>query len=605
VLEVDNASLLLDKYPAIGFELAYSSFNPFEVFQDKQGFFNAKRHLKDGLIQFLHDPDHIQKEIESWRAQIDLEQVEILYIYGVGLGYYYLYLQEWIKEKKERAVIFIEDDLGAIDALLKMAHTQELLNDPQVHLSFVSDPKLWNAVLNELTQTYPGEKLEVSALKAYMGSKKRKINKMRLQLMRNAAAFSALISDVLYSHKLFANLLPNFKRWPDAFYINEMKKKFKGIPAIICGAGPSLKKSIELLKTCEQRALIFAGGSSLTALSAQGVVPHFGMALDPNYTEYLRLKPALAFEVPFLYGNRLYPEVFSTLNGPLGYIRSDTGGPCETWMEEQLKITGEPIGADLSHEALSVTTLALSLAYALGCDPIILVGVDLAYTGMHSYAGGVLVNSQIDLKTLKQNTKATERLLRKKDRHGNLVYTLVKWVMESEAISSFAKKSKESRFFNATEGGIGFRDIPYVPLKTLLHKYGSHSYDLRGLIHTHIQSAKFLQITHHQIDETLAQLHKSLLHCKDLSQEMLNEILRLETLHSPHIPSGKMVIIEEDFQSELAYDSLLGALSPLLDRLLNRAFPPTFEENPHLYIQRLKAKWVQINSTLLSQLSVF
>ncbi len=84
-----------------------------------------------------------------------------------------------------------------------------------------------------------------------------------------------------------------------------------GTPAVICGAGPSLKASAPALKELERRALIFAGGSTLSALKSLGVIPHFGIALDPNPEEHDRLLPASPLEMPFLYTNRLLPSVFS------------------------------------------------------------------------------------------------------------------------------------------------------------------------------------------------------------------------------------------------------------------------------------------------------
>ena len=57
---------------------------------------------------------------------------------------------------------------------------------------------------------------------------------------------------------VFSNFLFNhsIKKAEDLF------GKFHGIPAIICGAGPSLTRHIETLKNISDRALIFGGGSA-------------------------------------------------------------------------------------------------------------------------------------------------------------------------------------------------------------------------------------------------------------------------------------------------------------------------------------------------------
>ena len=75
------------------------------------------------------------------------------------------------------------------------------------------------------------------------------------------------------------------------------------------------------------------------------------MALDPNPEEFDRLRASSAFEVPLLFASRLRPDVFLTCNGPIGYLKSDTGGLFETWMEERLSIEGTAIRPDLGRKA--------------------------------------------------------------------------------------------------------------------------------------------------------------------------------------------------------------------------------------------------------------
>ena len=214
---------------------------------------------------------------------------------------------------------------------------------------------------------------------------------------------------------------------------------------------------IPLLKELEGRAVVIAGGSAVAALSKQGIVPHFGMAVDPNVEEYHRFCHDFAIECPLLFSTRLFPAVFTTCKGPFGYFRSGIGGVLELWMEETLGLTEPLLSQDLSDESLSVLTICLSFAHHLGCSTIILAGVDLAYTGGKRYTAGVC-----DGKKIEAVTASIDRLVRKKDKRGKFVDTAVRWVMEASAIAHFAKKHPEVRWVNAAEGGLrieGFEEI--------------------------------------------------------------------------------------------------------------------------------------------------
>lgn len=574
--------LLMQRYPDIAFHLSYTPFIP------------GSKPVED---------------ISQWERALDVQKIEVLYLYGLGLGRYYDALKPWLRGKRERLLIILEDDLAEIDAFLKEENASDLLNCPQVRLHYISDPKGWDALLEEQSSSFPSQHMEVLATNAYGRLRKKRYRRIRLQLMRNTASITALLSEALHYHKLFENLHPNFKRFPKSFYVNEWKDRFKNVPAVICGAGPSLAASIPILKQLEHRALILAGGSTITALSAQGIAPHLGLALDPNDEEYLRLKPSSSFETPLLYASRLLPDIFATCNGPFGYMRTETGGASEVWLEDKLGITGEALGPDLGREAFSVTTLAIALACHLGCNPIILTGIDLAFTGMQRYAGGVVADPKLILSHAKEEKRAGERMLRRKNREGKWVYTLVKWVMESDSIGNYAKLHPEHTFLNSTEGGIGFPGISFRPLQEAVSELCCASFDLRGRIHSEIVRSSLSWIGPQKVEEKLGALRLSLMRCKTLCDEMIDELKRINLhIENPNQPleTGKTVILETDFQEEIAFDVLLPNMGPALDRVMGRYYH--FPEDIHSLEYRKKnmekslAKWEQFKTAIEAHL---
>ncbi|NGX38866.1 MAG: hypothetical protein KR126chlam1_00181 [Chlamydiae bacterium] len=450
---------------------------------------------------------------------------------------------DWLREKQEHALVFIEEELGAFGAFQE----EELYENPQIHFHFSQGD-----VIEELSQEFPLDRIGV-----FVGEG-REFDALGLE--RRSAALSALYSDVLFSHKIVENVLTNYQRLPGSFAANRWEGAFEGVPAIICGAGPSLERAAPHLKELSDRALIFGGGSAITALTRKGIVPHFAMALDPNPEEFDRLKQSWFFEGPFLFAPRLNREVFACSNGPFGYVKTDTGGLTESWLEEVFGMTDRPIGPDMGEEAFSVTTLAISYAVALGCNPIILTGVDLAFTEGKRYASGIEAEDGE-----KEDPRALEKRLMVKDIYGNSVETLLKWIMEADAISAFAKETTKARFINASEGGIGFTGIENLSFARAIETYCLEQRDLKGRIHQQIQETP-LSISEGDFAEHWEDLHVSLKKCI-----ALNELILLELVKKRE--TGKLLIAQSDLLEEKAYHCFLEGIDLSLSRILPRYFP--------------------------------
>lgn len=465
------------------------------------------------------------KPLENWLKGQTLSEIEILYL--VGLFHYPLpeTITQWLAERKERALVILDDDLGAFASFTQL----EILDNPQIHLHYAKDDPI-----EELACLFPCDRLAIFEGKPFDAE----------QLQRRSAALSALYSDVLYSHKIVENVLANYQRLHTCFNANALK--FKNIPAIICGAGPSLEKSFSALRTEGNKGLIFAGGSAIPILTRNNIRPHFAIALDPNHEEFERLQQHAPHPSPFLFAPRVHRDVFSTMSGPYGYLKTDTGGYFESWLEEKLGLDGNLAGPDMGSEAFSVTTLAISYAYALGCNPIILTGVDLAYTSGKRYASGVEAD-----KGSASDPRALEKVLMRSDIHGNPVETLLKWVMESDCISAFAKNHPETTFLNASEGGMGFDGIENIPLEQALSPLKTH--DIDHLVQKQIE-ANPLDFDPEKLTSLIQELETSLERCETLCE-------------------NRTIVDLMDLEEEPAYLALLQGIAAALDRVLVRYFP--------------------------------
>lgn len=501
----------------------------------------------------------------SWQVEPIQEEVfpalhpgkaEVFYFYGLGIGEAFSSLRKWLEEKGERELIFLEDQTGRLASFLQMPQAIEILSHPQVHLALLPPKGSLENSLENLAKRYPVDRMEIAALPSY---RTRRFQVLRLKLLRKTALSQALHNDRIHGYQPFENFLKNLSHLPHSFYANGWQNAFQGIPAIICGAGPSLQPTMELLKKLENRAICIAGGSTLAALSSQGLTPHFGMAVDPNLEEYRRLKNSFAFEVPLLYSTRVCPSVFQTCNGPFGYMRSGIGGVPEIWLEEELGLLDPLIGQNLSSESISVTTICVAWAQFLGCNPILLNGVDLAYTGNRHYAAGVTEEQALAFQEIDAEKAAADRIVKRKDRHGKPIYTAVRWLMESAALSHYAKEHPQIQFLNTTEGGLGFADIPYLSLQEAADTFLQKEYDLTGQIHRKIALTKMPEQTKERIAQKIREMKESL-------DRVVVHLMRL----AEETKTGSSVLAEFELKEEIAYLYLFYDADEVLQQALLR-----------------------------------
>lgn len=464
-----------------------------------------------------------------------------VYVYGLGGGAPYFQLERWLHANPDRKLIFLEDDPTAFVALLHFPQTSILLKDPQVHLEWLVDRKTDS---DRLSKTFPFHRVEFFKTPS---KDRKKFTSLKTHLLRRTTLSCALQIDRVQGDIPFSHFLSNVKRIPSSFFANRLAHSMKGIPAIVCGAGPSLNTFIPHLKECSQSALILAGGSSIAALSSQGVPIHFGMAIDPNLEEYYRFRNSFAFDMPLLYSTRVHPSIFQTCSGPFGYMRSGSGGLLELWLEEALSLKAPILGEDLPEEAMSVTSLVIAWALFLGCNPIFLSGVDLAYVGSMHYAKGVKEEKLSSFSCLDEEKVASDRILKGKNGKGKTIMTATRWIMERATLAKMAKSSPKTRFFNTSDEGLLIPHIPFLSFSEMRSSYLTQRPNLAEKIGEGIAKASMSKDAQTRIDQKLEELHQSVL-------RVIGHLEVLSGLKGGSRALAELEMAEEEAFSLLFYD---------------------------------------------------
>ena len=144
-----------------------------------------------------------------------------------------------------------------------------------------------------------------------------------------------------------------------------------GLPAFICGAGPSLDASLAKLLPFSERGVIFAADSALGALARVGVTADFAVSVDAGKRPEKCLVPGHASAGRVILASISPPDwQHSVSEHKLHYLSG------KQLTEDALVGLGVEKTTVSIEENCGITALALALH--LGCGPIYLFGMDHA-----------------------------------------------------------------------------------------------------------------------------------------------------------------------------------------------------------------------------------
>lgn len=566
-----NFQLLQKTEPSLAFQLSLIDPSDLEFCWTEQHELNLKR-LYKGRSFYYHSPISALKEAEDWIQSLDLHVATVIIVYGIGLGYYYEAAKAWLKQHPHHQLVFLEEDLSVLYRLCETQLGNQILKDPQVQIFWLhTDETLNYPIFNELTWTYFNTPFLVTSLKLYQEVDPDSCSKIEHEISFQFEQKKVVVNEYLQMGiSFFRNFFPNLLKLPHSYSGNALFNCFSNVPAIICGAGPSLSKNIDLLPELKKHALIFAGGSALNALIPKGIIPHFGVAIDPNLPQYSRVAVAEPYSIPFFYRGRLFHEALAVIHGPRLYLTGEGGHATPKWFEKQLKIEGEDL--DAGH---NVVNFSIQIAQALGCNPILIIGTDLAFTNQEYYAKGIAANLKLTQEELKIHNSEDPPVLQT-DIHGQPIYTLWKWITESRWISHFAETHPETKLINATEGGLGFKDVPNLSLREAADQFLTQAQIEIEKIDQKIQMHALNFIPLGRIKELMLEMKQSLDQCVRLLSKLLEENDRLAnaiqqgSLFPSDLRTPQIALLESDLEEQIGYQFLLEIFSQIYIRLHHR-----------------------------------
>ncbi len=259
---------------------------------------------------------------------------------------------------------------------------------------------------------------------------------------RNRAGVLRKAEETVYKY-FIASTIRSFPWWSRLRDVGLLRDRFKGVPAVIVAAGPSLEKNLAALRPFRDRVVVFAMARSVRLLERYGIQPHFLVHTEAkDYAALIHGCTNLDRTV-FLLSEQCHAE-FYRFPHQLTLTYQNPANLFSRWVVERfsgLQRTYLPTAGSVATEAFSLATL-------FGCSPVILLGQDLgSRRGTHYADAGVnrnFVAGQADHR-------------RTAGYFGGEVATFAHYLhfrdWYAEAVDVYRERCFEQQFINATEGG--------------------------------------------------------------------------------------------------------------------------------------------------------
>lgn len=328
---------------------------------------------------FYYDFENPMQDAEQQIEHLKLRNTRVALFLGCGLGYELDVFKNKIANTQNTiGVIIVEKELEIFKLAMEITDFTEFFNKSKIKLLIASEMDEFFLELQNFFGKHIDILWAIKTLKPIYHPSAIMLNKeYYLQTIREIKNIVNLIityygNDPEDSLIGVRNMLLNINEIIRNPGINLLYDKFKGKPAIIVSTGPSLNKNKHLLKGLENKAVIICPDASLKILMDMGVKPHLVTSLEriPGVVDLLEgFNQEDTEDVYFAGCPVVVNECYKVHKGPkiIVYRKFDHF----KWIE---------IERGMLDIKQSSGNMAFKVAQALGCEPIILIGQDLAYS---------------------------------------------------------------------------------------------------------------------------------------------------------------------------------------------------------------------------------
>ncbi len=341
---------------------------------------------RDGKLLPLHSKFDPRKEAARFIGQIDTERFDLFVVLGFAFAYH---VEELLKKMGDGAVcLVLEKSAAMVREAASHRDLSALFSDPR--LAVLADPDE-----ETLAEALRGKASRTVSFITHRGSHAADPDYYRnaLELARSFISTKDVnIATLAKFEKIWsANIARNINRLIDTPAAGIFFDRFRGIPALVIAAGPSLLESIDFIRENARRCVLVAVDTSYRILLKHGIEPHFCLTVDPQLVNARYFEGTGKTGTVLIADPVAHPAAFRLFRG-----RPAATGLVFRIMKWIEGICGER--GELTHGG-SVSTNAYDFARRLGAAPVVMVGQDLSFTGGYAHARGSYLDCEIHLRT--------------------------------------------------------------------------------------------------------------------------------------------------------------------------------------------------------------
>lgn len=412
------------------------------------------------------------EEAARLAGRVDAAECGVVVVLGFGLGHHVRAIAERIG--RTGVVLVYEPDAGLLRAVLERIDSSDMLG--ACNVGVLTDPDDAAAISDALRGAEAVVSVGVKVIEhapsgPRLGEGARRFSEAFTRTIR--AIRTNVVTTLMQTETSLRNGLMNLDWYASVPGVGDLAGCAAGRAAVVVSAGPSLHRNIELLARpgVRERVVIIAAQTVLRPLLERGIRPHFVTALDYHEISrrfYEGLRASDVEGVTLVVEPKANPAILEAFPGAIRCPHDAT--------------LSRALGNGFAHDGCclepgaTVAHMAYTLARHLGCDPVILVGQDLAFTdgqyyspraAIHDVWAGEL-NEWCTLEMLEWQRVVRNRahLHRATDHLGRPVYTdeqMSAYLLQFERMFA-ADAARGLRTIDATEGGVAKRHAEAMPL---------------------------------------------------------------------------------------------------------------------------------------------
>lgn len=298
---------------------------------------------------------------------------------GFGFGYELEYFTENLAlENNTRYIVVIEKDVELFKLVLHFKDITPMLSDKRIRLILGETPHNCGV---ELKNFFGMKASHITNLKCtkpiYHETSINWFGTYYMDVLKNMKDTLMFIMNYIGNDPEDSligveNMLNNIEEIIDNPGINLLYNQFKKVPAVVVATGPSLNKNKELLHEIKDKAMIISVDASLKLLLDMGIKPHLVTSLERN------IETAELFEG--IDEEKLTDTYLAACPVVMNEVYQEYKGPKVIVYRKFAHFTWLNIDRGMLDIKHSAGNMAFKVADAMGCDPIILIGQDLAFS---------------------------------------------------------------------------------------------------------------------------------------------------------------------------------------------------------------------------------